>query len=129
MKSKLMFHILAGLLILSLMMGCKASPPPTSPTLTFTTNKCNYGGPTSLSGAFTFNIVLPSKNPLEAGYALVTLHNGKTFADLVAYKSTTPPDWLTDLDDQGYLAQSQSFNYDTAKLGLHAGDQMYLVCF
>ncbi len=129
MKSWLMFRILAGLLIMSLMMGCNASPQPTSPTLTFATNKCSYSGPTSLSGAFSLNIVFPAKNPPLSGYALVTLKNGKTFADLKAYPSSDPPNWLTDLDDKGYLANSESFNYDTAKLGLHAGDQLYLVCF
>lgn len=129
MQSKLMFRILAGLLILSLMIGCNASPQPTSPTLTFATNKCSYGGPKTLSGVFMLNIDLPGKNPLRVGYALVTLKNGKTFADLKAYHSTTPPDWLTDLDDQGYIAQSQIFTYNTAQLGLHAGDQIYLVCF
>jgi hypothetical protein len=122
MQSKLMFPILAGLLILSLMMGCKASPPPTSPTLTFATNKCSYSGPTTVSGVFSLNIVLPTKNPRPSGFALVKLKNGKTFADLKAYHSTNPPDWLTDLDDQGEITISQMFTFDTVALGLHAGD-------
>ena len=131
MNSKKAFRMIGGLLILLFLIGCNASSQAPNPTLTFTQGKCTYSGPqTNSAAAFKVSLVLSNKNTPESGFALVTLQNGKTIADLKALQSTDPPAWLTDIDDEGYIHKSTTFPYDLTKYSYwHQGEPLYLVCF
>ena len=131
MKPKLMFRILAGLLILSLMIGCKAVPKPASLTLSFTQNKCSYSGPKKIhAGVFMVDLTFPDKNPLASGFGLITLNSGKTIADLRAWPNVDPPAWVTVLDVNGDISSERTFNYDLTTMDAwHSGESLYLVCF
>ena len=129
MNRKLTLKIVGSLIILALIVGCTASTP--TLTLTFDQNKCSYSGPKAISAEkLNVDLVLPELNPQASGFALVTLDSGKTIADLEAWPSTDPPDWLTVLSDAGEISKNASINIDLAPMmAFHTGDALYLVCF
>jgi hypothetical protein len=102
-----------------------------NPTLTFDLGECAYSGPNSLPyGKFTLDLVQSKTDPLPFGFALVTLQSGKTIADLEAWPSADPPDWLYVLTVQSYLTTTQSFNWSLTYNGLYKPPEpVYLVCF
>jgi hypothetical protein len=132
-----MYHkkvfVLIALALVMLLAACGKASRPANPTLTFGDNTCSYSGPNSVPYTkVTLDFVQAKGNSLEYGFALVTLHSGKTIADLKAWPSTDPPEWLSILDDNGYLVKDMSFSYDLSTMGIgmyHPYDSLYLVCF
>ncbi len=125
------YFVLTAFLLIILQAACSKATQPADPILTLGDNTCNYSGPNSINyGPITVSVVHTEKKPLYAGFALVTLQNGKTIKDLQAWPSTTPPLWLTDLEDKGYLQDNRTFSYDLTKYGnYHPYEPLYLVCF
>jgi hypothetical protein len=125
------YFVLVAFILFMLLAGCNKASQPAHPTLSLGNNTCTYSGPNSVHfGAFKLDIVQTEKDPLASGFALVTLQSGKTIADLQAWLSTTPPHWITDLDDQAMLTTTQSFSYDLTKMKwYHPYESLFLVCF
>jgi inosine-uridine nucleoside N-ribohydrolase len=77
-----------------------APTPTTSPAadivVTFDGGKCVYTGPQVIkAGRITIDWVVENKDYEKYGLVIVTLNEGKTFADLDQWPSSDPPPWLT----------------------------------
>ncbi len=70
------------------------TPPPVILTVVIQGGKCTLEGSKQVpAGLIGVNLI--DKDPTkDAGLAIVTLDAGKTFADVDAYPSTSPPSWM-----------------------------------
>jgi len=68
-------------------------------TVTFTGEKCSYDGPQQVTaGEIVVDWIVDNEDHDRYGLAVVTLDEGKTFADLDAWPSTDQPPWLQLVD-------------------------------
>jgi len=94
-------------------------------TITFSKNdKCSIEGASTVTSPFTFKWVVSSQNHDQYALAIVSMKQGKTLADLQAWPSTDPPDWLNVGMD--FRADPASQQIVKAYSGL---DYIYFVCF
>jgi len=99
MKTKQFLMICSSMItILLLLNACGQSPSaPPEVTITFSGDSCTYSGSKSLPDKFNINIVVEGQENTKYGYVVVTLDEGKTIADLQAWPSSDPPEWLKDM--------------------------------
>jgi hypothetical protein len=76
----------------------------------------------------TINLIMDEQVPTESGYALVTLHEGKTIEDLKAWPTGIQSDWVDLIGGvQEYTNGTHTDTYNYANVST---DQiLYLACF
>jgi pyrimidine-specific ribonucleoside hydrolase len=129
------------LILLFVVVSCAAPQPaltltPTTPpsaaasstadiVITFDGDKCVYNGPQTIrAGRITVDWVVENKDYDKYGLVIVTLNEGKTFADLDQWPSPDPPPWLTIIN--GWEAPAGSRKQVTAQI---TRGPFYFVCF
>ncbi len=78
---------------MAFLFGCKPKSAE-QPAIIFTNNECRYEGPDQIKvGDVSLKIQSDDKAYPKYGVAVMTLYEGKTLADLQAWKSTDKPVW------------------------------------
>jgi len=99
------------------------TPPANTVIVTIQGGKCSLEGPTLVPPG-PVGVYLINKDPAKhATLAILTLDEGKTFADLVAYPSADPPQWVQLV--QVNLAESST---EVLKIIEIKDKPIYLVC-
>ena len=108
-------------------MGAEATAPQI--IITFDGDQCIYNGPDSVP-ADDITVVLDVEDQTayeEYGVAVVTLQEGKTFEDLDAWSSTSPPSWAT---VHTTIDQVPQGNHAEATMHvIEPNEPLYFVCF
>jgi hypothetical protein len=101
------------------------------PKMTFMPNDCTYSGPkTRLFGVFKFFMVVKAQQPVRPGFAIITLKNGKTFADLQAWSSVDTPPWSTLISRHEDQTPNGIYTIYLKRYSIwHQGEPIYIICF
>jgi hypothetical protein len=126
-------RLAAVLWLLLFIAGCAASPVPTL-TLTIREKDCSLDGPMSVPyGELNIRLVIEQQKPTDSGYALISLKEGKTLADLGAWPSNADgPAWVVAIDTVHAMAGgTHTYTYDLSRVANpnYQGEPLYLACF
>jgi hypothetical protein len=108
------------------------TPTPTPPILTLTINEmeCSFDGPLTIPyGEFMIKLVIIEQRPMDSGYALARLVDGKTVEDLKAWSSGQQPPWFILIDGVHENAGgNHTYSYDLRQIPTYTGDPLVLMC-